>query len=139
MLIVLLAFLTLVALLHPAYSYFVQRELLERDLQAMEEELRADVERERASATDVSRALARQSEPDARVARIRAVRVTGVMDGISPVVVVELGRATHNEARYIICAQAEAHLKRRLRGVTLGIQRARGNRPSVDVGEVVCQ
>jgi hypothetical protein len=70
--------------------------------------------------------------------RLARVRVQGVFDSSSPVVIVELAAAQLQEAREVICAGAERRLRRPVAGLILRVQEYRGSEPALDAGTVRC-
>lgn len=129
----------LIALLFPVYDHYLRRELRARDaaesLRRVAQEANKELQKlEAANQEQAQRLAARQ-----RRERIRAVRVTGVIDGEEAVAIVVLGNASTDEAADTICTQAERQLRRSLSGQLLKVQRARGNQPAEDAGWVECR
>ncbi len=139
-------FLVLIALLYPFYAAGVERLLLRMELE------RASREFERVAAearSEIAAQQARQAEQlqasetlaaeqDLR-AQINAVRVTGVLEGSPPSVVVDrIPPAGAAMAAAVICRQASALLRRPLQGETIRVMRDLGARPVSDAGKVIC-
>lgn len=156
----------LISLAYPWYAHWVELILMERELAAMTRPSRdARTPAGRPGPSDpaprmddpisqfgvdvahgATRGLresidnqAKRQMAEAGEHRLEAVEVAGAIDGAPPTLIVELGRATLDEARLRICAQAATVLRRPLvAGETLRIQRHRGDQPARDVGSITC-
>ena len=129
----------LVALAYPWYSYWVQAKLLERDLGAATAQLEGEVQ---AAQADLSRELqGQQGRQNAMTERRRlgGVRIVGatVTRGV-PVVIVDLGEASLVESTPTVCREASSWLGRLTTGMTLRVQRHRGNAPAMEAGVIHC-
>lgn len=127
-----------VALVYPWYSYWVQKHLLARDMNAGVEELTEAVATE---SRDLDSRLAQRAQESAEVAqrrRIGAVRVTGISDGQPPLAVVDLGKSTFLEADETICRQTAAWLRRSVSGTVIRVQRLESHGTAAAIREMVC-
>ena len=140
----------LVALLFPWYAYEVVAYSIERDAttalnkfgvetRKQIDEANTESQRQRAAAMEYQQ---RQSNANAELQlkrRVASVRVMGVSTGGNlPTVLVALGSSNIYEAQSTLCLQAGVWLHKNVSGSTLRIQSYRGNRPSVDAGEISC-
>lgn len=138
--------MVVIALLFPFYSYFVQRELMELEMEAAARELEtaAAAERQRLAQQQAQAAGQRAANQQRAAAedlqrRIAAVRVKGAMEGRPPTVLaVDIPPEGAAVADAVICRQAAAYLRRPLRGETLKVLRDRGGKPASEAGLVVC-
>lgn len=128
-----------VALVYPWYAYKVNDYLMSRDLQATI----ANMEREGAAAAKQASLQAAKSKAAFEAAdlqqRLSQVRIKGIAGQDPPVVLVELGRASLEEAESIVCRQAAAWLRTSTSGRVLRVQRFRGSQPALEAGELACR
>lgn len=128
-----------VALLYPWYEYWVQTRLLARDVTQAAEEVGKALERETAAMERKAAARAEQPRQATRRRHDASIRTMGAMRTRSgPMVIVDLGGRSLQDARLPICVQAAQWLGEPVDGQTLRVQRYRVNRPSVGAGEVRC-
>ena len=140
----------LVALLFPWYAHQVVAYSIERDTtkalnefgvetQKKIDEANTESQRQRAAAIEYQQ---RQSNANTELQlkrRVASVRVMGVSAGGNlPTVLVALGSSNIYEAQSTLCLQAGVWLHKNVSGSRLRIQSYRGNRPSVDAGEISC-
>ena len=133
------AIFILVAMAYPFYSYAVQTYLLARDVEAAAEIISSEVERAAADARREVVESQRAAAAEAVRQRQRGVSVAGTTTiGGKRIVIVNLGRASLQEAKASICTQAERYFREPLAGEELHIQRHRGSQPAVDAGRIIC-
>jgi type II secretory pathway pseudopilin PulG len=128
-----------IAVLFPFYQHAVQRVLARWELREIERATEVAMqEAGQAAAAQARQANAVRAERD-RQARIATVRVVGVIEGNPPVVVVaNLPPEGAAEVAERICAQAAAWLRRSVDGMSLRVNRDRGDRPGTAAGRVLC-
>ncbi len=118
----------LVTAAYPWYSYWVNSQLLARDLARAGESFTQQMDAQNARA-----------DAQARQARIGKVQVVGTSPGRSgPIAIVVLEQASLDEATATICRQAAAMLRSSLAGKSLRVQRHRGRLPALDIGDIRC-
>lgn len=116
-----------------------ESKLRAQGLEAGLQQLNAEVEADTARRQQVTAQQAQARREEQTRQQVAGVRVMGVNDGRSgPVVVVNFGRATADQAAARICSQTERSLGRRLDGVTIRLQRYRGSQPALDAGQIRC-
>ena len=103
------------------------------------DEANTESQRQRAAAIEYQQ---RQRNANAELQlkrRVASVRVMGVSTGGNlPTVLVALGSSNIYEAQSTLCLQAGVWLHKNVSGSTLRIQSYKGNRPSMDAGEISC-
>jgi hypothetical protein len=138
--------LVLIALLYPFYAAGVERLLLRmelerasREFERVAAEARSELAAQQARQAEHVRAIETlAAERDLR-AQINAVRVTGVVEGSPPSVVVDhIPPAGAAMAAAVVCRQASALLRRPLQGEAIRVMRDLGARPVADAGTVIC-
>lgn len=128
-----------VAIVYPWYSYKVHTYMLGRDMQAAAEAMEQEATKalEQANA-EAARQRAASAAADLQ-RRVSQVRIKGISGQSPPVVLVDLGRATLEEAEDVVCRQAAAWLRAPTSGRVLRVQRFRGSQPALEAGELVCR
>ena len=129
----------LVAALYPWYSYRVQSHLVASDLAEAVSSMQQETDRDIARLNrQMAQASADQQE-HAQQQRLQRVQVMGgsIIHG-RPVVIVELGKSSLQEAKPIICRTASGWLGVPVAGRRLEVQQHRGKSPTVSVGWIQC-
>jgi hypothetical protein len=128
-----------VALLFPWYAYEVVMYALERDATKALNDFGIETQKQVDAANKEAERRHSAALEFQQRQRVAGVRVMGVSSGGDlPTVLVSLGNSNTYEAERSICQQAGAWLKRNVSGMTLRLQRHRGNQPAADAGEITC-
>lgn len=129
-----------VALLYPWYAYWVQTRLFAHEVpQAMRDAdavFRQHDDAVGRAITGRAPASRRQEAATRHEAPVRTMGAVRMRSG--PMVIVELGGRSLEDARPTICAHAARWLRMPMEGQVLRVQRYRADRPAISVGEVRC-
>lgn len=128
-----------VALLYPWYAYWVQTRLFAHEVsQAMQDAGAVFEQQEAARRAGIGRVSSprRQTAPPPYEMPVRTMGAVRTRSG--PMVIVDLGGRSLEDARPTICAHAARWLRTPVEGQVLRVQRYRADRPPISVREVRC-